>query len=541
MTPENSSHWWQTGIFYNIYVRSFMDSNGDGIGDLTGVIQRLDYLSYTLGVDVIWLSGILASPWKEFGFDVSNLEAIHPAIGTMETFDELLRWVHGRGMKLIIDFIPNHTSALHPWFLESRSSRVNPKRDWYVWRDPKPDGTPPNNWLSLFGGSMWEWDEYTWQYYLHTFLKEQPDLNWRNPAVQQAMFDAARFWLERGVDGFRVDAAHHILKDPELRDNPPQEPREIQGKKIASDYQEHKYDREAEGLHDIFRKFRQLLDTYGEPERIAVAEVHVSGGWPVWAQYYGQNLDEFNFPFNPAFIGLPAWNAQEVRKVVDEIEAALPEGAWPNAHTGNFDEWRPVSRFGEQGARQAAMLLLTMRGVPLLYYGEEIGMTNGVIPPELEKDPMGKRISLHRDPQRTPMQWNPGPHAGFSDHTTAQLWLPVSPNYRQLNVESELSEPRSMLNLYRRLIALRKTSQALVTGSYIPIDEAPEDCYLFLRQSGDQRMLVALNFAGEPRKICLPELGEGEILLNTFLDRESVRQDLSAMELRAQEGVLVRL
>jgi alpha-glucosidase len=443
-------------------------------------------------------------------------------------------------MRVIIDFVPNHTSSEHNWFLESRASRDNSKRDWYIWRDPKPDGAPPNNWLSLFGGPAWEWDEITWQYYLHSFLKEQPDLNWRNPQVQEAMFNQARFWLERGVDGFRVDAAHHIMKDPELRDNPPGEPRNIGGKKLAHEYQQHTHDREHPDLHRVYSDFRKLLDSYSEDRpRAAFAEIHVSGGWEAWCAYYGQALDEFHFPFNPAFIALE-WNAQKVRQVIDEIEATLPQGAWPNYHTGNFDEWRVVTRYGAAAARTAAMLLFTLRGTPMIYYGEEIGMTNVPIPPEYERDLMGKRIGLNRDPQRTPMQWAPSPHAGFSAHTTPSLWLPVSSNYRTLNVETQLADPRSILNLYRELIAVRRATPALCFGSYRPLDGVPEDVYAYLRELDGERLLAAINFAGEPRRVSLADYGQGEVRLNTYLDRKGPI-DLAQFELGAHEGLLIKL
>lgn len=539
MAIDPAHPWWQTGVFYNLYVRSFKDSNGDGIGDLTGVLEKLDYLADTLGVDVLWLSGILASPWKEFGFDVSDFKSIHPAFGTLETLEDLISQAHRRGLKVILDFIPNHTSDQHDWFLEARSSRDNPKRDWYIWRDPKPDGTPPNNWLSLFGGPAWEWDERTWQYYLHTFLKEQPDLNWRNPHLKAAMFDVARFWLGQGIDGFRVDAAHHILKDPELRDNPPAEPRTINGKKMAAEFQQHRYDREAPGLHEIYREFRQVMDSFGDkPPRAAFAEVYVAGGWPEWAHYYGPAQDEFQFPFNNGFIATP-WKAQIVRKVVDDVEAALPPEAWPNAHTGNFDEWRVATRFGEPGARSAAVMLLTLRGTPLLYYGEEIGMQNNPIPPELEKDPFGKRVGLSRDPQRTPMQWDPGPNAGFAPLNTPRLWLPIASNYRQINVETELADPGSMLNLYRKLLAYRKVSPALQAGSYTPVDGVPEDTFVYIRQLEGERVLVALNFSDQAQRVELADLGQGDVKISTHLDREGP-VEMGDIQLRPNESLVIR-
>lgn len=534
------AEWWKTDIFYIIYIRSFKDSNDDGIGDLTGVIGKLEYLRFTLGVDVIWLVGLLDSPWLEYGFDVSNHTGVHPAFGTIGTFDELVRRAHAIGLKVLIDYIPNHTSDQHVWFIEAASSRESSKRDWYLWRDPRPDGTPPNNWLSLFGGPSWEWHERTWQYYHHTFLKEQPDLNWRNPEVEAAMLDVARFWLERGVDGFRIDAAQHIMKDPGLADNPPAEPRIIRGLKLAHEYQQHQHDREHPDLHRVWKDFRRLLDSYSQDtQRIAVAEVHTQHGWQEWARYFGENLDECHFPLNPGFISLK-WEAREVRRIIDEVEAALPPGAWPNQHTGNYDEVRVATRYGRPQARVAGMLLLTMRGTPILYFGEEIGMGNAPIPPEYESDAYGLRLGLGRDPQRSPMQWDPGPHAGFASHTVQRLWLPISPDYRQVNVETELSRPDSILNLYRRLIAVRKASGALTLGSYAPRDDAPEDCVVYLREHAGERVLVALSFAADARQVALPDLGYGELLASTHLDREG-QVALADLNLRPHEGVVVKL
>jgi alpha-glucosidase len=330
------------------------------------------------------------------------------------------------------------------------------------------------------------------------------------------------------------------MKDPRLRNNPPAKPREVLGKKIAHEYQEHRYDREHPDLHQVFREFRRLLDSYSrEQPRAAFAEIHVSGGWEAWSKYYGVAQDEFHFPFNSGFIGIE-WKLDQVRKLVDEFYAGLPEDAWPNAHTGNFDEWRAASRFGPAGARQAAMLLLTLRGTPLLYYGEEIGMSNTVIPPEYERDPMGKRIGLNRDPQRTPMQWDPGPYAGFSAHNTPRLWLPVNSNYRQVNVETELQDPASFLNLYRELIALRKSSPALQLGSFQTLESAPEGCYAYLRLYGDEIILVALNFSSEPLKLPLSERMRGEIAVSTLMDRSGPFDPLD-LELRGQEGVVIKM
>ena len=531
--------WWQTGVIYQIYPRSFQDSNGDGVGDLTGVIQRLDYLSSTLGVDAIWLSPFFPSPQADWGYDVANYTDVDPLFGDLTTFDRLLAEAHRRGIRVIIDWVPNHTSDQHPWFIESRSSRNNPQRDWYLWRDARAGGLP-NNWLSLFGGPAWEWDENTGQYYLHSFLKEQPDLNWRNPEVKAAMFDVARFWLERGVDGFRIDVAHFIMKDPELRDNPLNPKRADTAYKPLGEYdtQIHLYDKGHPEGHAIWREFRALLDAYsaGQP-RYCVGEIHIFD-WREWGSYYGANLDELHMPFNFALLFAP-WQAASIRKSVDDLEAALPRGAWPNYVLGNHDEPRLASRVGRDNARLAAMLLLTLRGTPTLYYGDEIGMTNVSIPPGRQRDPFGLRVpGQGRDPCRTPMQWSDAPNAGFAPPHATECWLPLSPDYREINVECQLAEPTSFLNLYRRLLACRKSTPALQWGSYHPLGGAAKDCYVYLRQAKNQRILVALNFSEQEQSLDLSTFGHGRIRASTYMDREG-QINLARLVLRPDEGVLV--
>jgi alpha-glucosidase len=524
------SLWWQRGVIYQIYPRSFKDSNGDGIGDLPGITSKLDYLQW-LGVDALWMSPIYPSPMADFGYDVADYTDIDPIFGTLADFDHLLAQAHARSLKMILDFVPNHTSDQHPWFVESRASPDNPKRDWYIWADPKPDGGPPNNWLSAFGGSAWEWDEATGQYYLHSFLKEQPDLNWRNPAVKAAMFDVARFWLDRGVDGFRIDVIHFLIKDSQLRDNPPARIADIfHGREY--DTFEHIYDKNRPEVHGIIRDFRRLLDEY--EERMAVGEVYLEDIQD-WASYYGKQLDELHLPFNFRLIRTP-WKAAAVRRSVDELEAVLPPGAWPNYVLGNHDQHRLVSRIGAAQARVAAMLLLTLRGTPTLYYGDEIGMTDVEIPPEREQDPWGKQVpglGLGRDPERTPMQWDAGPNAGFS---TVEPWLPVAPDYQQINIEHQLVAPTSILSLYRRLLAYREATPALQWGSYQAVDDVPEACYVFVRQADDQRVLVALNFSDQEQRVALPQWGRGKIVLSTHLDRQET-VNLSRLVLRGNEGV----
>ena len=542
MTANDQYLWWQTGVIYQIYPRSFKDTTGNGVGDLAGIINGLDYLSETLGIDAVWLSPFYPSPMADFGYDVANYTDVDPLFGDLETFDELVAQIHRRGLKILIDFVPNHTSDQHPWFIESRASRHNPKRDWYVWADPKPDGSPPNNWLSAFGGSTWEWDAATGQYYLHSFFKEQPDLNWRSPAVQAAMFDVVRFWLERGVDGFRVDVAQYVMKDPELRDNPPNLDQGKTLHKSLGDYdsQLHVHDKNHPDAHSVYRRFRGLLDAYSaERPRMAIGEIHIFDR-EQWLAYYGQKLDEFHMPFNFTLLGAP-WQAQAVRQEVDELEAALPPGAWPNYVLGNHDEPRLASRYGRDQARVAAMLLLTLRGTPTLYYGDEIGMSGVPVPPERLQDPWELRVpglGLGRDPCRTPMQWSAGANAGFSTPETSELWLPVADDYRKVNTRRQLADPYSILNLYRRLLAYRKATPALQWGSYQPIDNMPEACFVYLRQAEGELVLIALNFSDQEQQVTLPVPGESNIVVSTHLDREGV-VNVAELVLRGDEGVIL--
>ena len=524
--------WWQTGVIYQIYPRSYKDTTGNGIGDLHGVIEKLAYLADTLGVNAIWLSPFYPSPMKDFGYDVADYVDVHPLFGTLDDFDELLEKAHQRGIKIIIDFVPNHSSDQHAWFQESRSSRDNPKRDWYVWADQ------PNNWLSVFGGSAWEWDEATDQYYLHSFLKEQPDLNWRNPEVRKAVFEVVRFWLERGVDGFRVDVAHFIMKDPEMRDNPPNANTANVIHKPLGDYdtQEHLYDKGHPDTHEAYRQFRQVLDEFSaEQPRFSIGEIHIFD-WEEWASYYGTALDELHMPFNFGLLGIQ-WDAQNIRQHVDELEAALPPGAWPNYVLGNHDDQRLASRVGMDQARVAAMLLLTLRGTPTIYYGEEIGMTNVDIPRKMQKDPAGLRQpGQERDLCRTPMQWSTEPNAGFAPEGTSELWLPLADDWREINVETQINNPGSMINFYCRLLAIRKEFPALRQGDYTPLDGMPEGCFVYQRQEAGQSITVALNFTGVPHR--LPLRGNGQILLSTHLDREGP-ENLRSLNLKEHEGIII--
>ncbi|RMF04801.1 MAG: alpha-amylase, partial [Chloroflexi bacterium] len=443
--------WWQTGIIYQIYPRSFQDSNGDGVGDLPGITQRLDYIQ-DLGVDAIWLSPIYPSPMHDFGYDVADYCNIHPMFGTLADFDHLLAETHRRGLKLILDLVPNHTSDEHPWFVESRSSRNNPKRDWYIWKDPAPDGGPPNNWLSVFGGPAWTLDETTGQYYLHQFVKQQPELNYQNPAVLAAMLNNMRFWLDKGVDGFRVDVITMMAKDPQFRDEPPNP--DWDGRGLFNSLQ-HIYTQNLPEVHSIIRQMRAVLDEYDD--RMMVGETFLP--FPELMKYYGKNLDECHLPFNFHLIARgefhqsTPWRADVIRQIVEEYEAALPPGGWPNWVLGNHDVPRVATRAGQAQARVAAMLLLTLRGTPTCYYGDELGMENVKIPPEFVQDPPAVNQPeiadlVGRDPVRTPMQWDDGPNAGFTA-AGVQPWLPLAPDARTRNVAVQSAQPDSMLNLFR--------------------------------------------------------------------------------------------
>jgi len=536
-----SHAWWQRAVIYQIYPRSFKDTTGTGVGDLAGVIEKLDYLGDTLGIDALWLSPFYPSPMEDFGYDVADYRGVDPMFGDLDTFDRLLSEAHARDLKIIVDFVPNHSSDQHPWFEASRSSRDSPKRDWYVWRDPAPDGGPPNNWRSVFGGSAWEWDEATGQYYLHTFLKEQPDLNWRNPEVREAMFDVLRFWLDRGVDGFRVDVAQYVMKDPELRDNPEIESGSLFAHKSmgAYDDQIHLYDANHPDVHEVYREFRSVLDSYDDPERIAVGEIHFFD-WPRWTGYYGEDLDEFHLPFNFHLLAVD-WTARAVERVVNSLEAALPEGAWPTYVLGNHDETRMATRLGEKNTRLAAMLLLTLRGTPTLYYGDELGLPEADVPSErrLDLQEEGLDTEQSRDGCRTPMPWTDAPSAGFSEADPETFWLPIGEGHRSRSVERQLDDPDSLLSLYRRLLTLRNRSPALEVGDYLPITTGPEDVFLFQRTHEGERLLVALNFAETAQQFLLPcGVRDAPIRLSTHGDRRGEVVPLQ-LELRPHEGIIV--
>ncbi|MGF6711667.1 alpha-glucosidase [Luteibacter sp. W1I16] len=516
--------WWRDGVVYQVYPRSFADANGDGIGDLEGIRGKLDYL-VSLGVDALWISPIYPSPMADFGYDVSDYRGIDPLFGDVEVLDALLADAHARGLKVILDFVPNHSSDEHPWFRESRRSCDSAFRDWYIWRDPAPDGGPPNNWLSNFGGSAWAFDEHTGQYYLHLFLDKQPDLNWRNPMLREAMYDAMRFWLRRGVDGFRVDVIYHVMKDAEFRDNPPN-----------PDYREG-IDSEAQRLlplhtadlpetQGIVAAMRSVVDEF--PERVLIGELYLPLERIV--AYYGEGLEGANLPFNFLLIGAP-WEARFVAGLVERYEAALPEGGWPNWVLGNHDKPRIASRVGDAQARVAAVLLLTLRGTPTMYYGDEIGMHDVPIPFDEVRDPFERNEpgkGLGRDPQRTPMRWFPREGAGF---TRGVPWLRLGDCVASRNVATQSDDPASLLSLYRMLLRLRRGSSALSRGA-IRVLGVSDEAFAYERRDGDDRFVVVLNFTDAPAALPVAEPAGACVL--------STHDGGASGELRANEARIYR-
>ncbi|MGB8668369.1 MAG: alpha-amylase family glycosyl hydrolase [Pseudolabrys sp.] len=519
--------WWKHGVVYQIYPRSFQDTDGDGVGDLKGISERLEYLEW-LGVDAIWISPVYPSPMADFGYDVSDYCSIDPLFGSLEEFDRLVAAAHARKIKVILDFVPNPTSERHPWFLESRASRINPKRDWYIWRDGGPDGSPPNNWLSQFGGPAWTREARTGQYYLHSFLPEQPDLNWRNPAVRTAMYDVLRFWLDRGVDGFRVDVIWLLIKDAALRDNPPNpnyRPNEAGIHRFMQ-----VYSADQPETHEVVAEMRFVLDQYDE--RVLIGEIYL----PIerLVTYYGQDLRGAQLPFNFQLLHT-AWTAAAVGKLVTDYEGALPPGGWPNWVLGNHDQPRIAARVGEAQARVAAMLLLTLRGTPTMYYGDELGIGRVAIPHEAVKDAWEKNepgLGLGRDPSRTPFQWDATSNAGFSSGTP---WLPVDPSFKSHNVKVLRADPASILSLYRDLLSIRRKHPALVSGTF-RLQGTEGNALVFERKAENERIVVCLNFGDTEQPLPVEDFGRSVILASTHPDRASL--DPKTV-LRPNEGLTI--
>jgi alpha-glucosidase len=549
-----ATQWWQTGVIYQVYPRSFQDTDGDGVGDLRGITAWLDYL-VGLGVDAVWISPFYPSSMADFGYDVTDYTGVDPLFGTLEDFDALLAAAHAKGLRVILDFVPNHSSDQHPWFVESRSSRECPKRDWYLWHDAAPPGEDwrpapervPNNWMSHFGGPAWTWDEGKQQFYLHSFLKEQPDLNWRNPEVRAAIYAAMRFWLDRGVDGFRMDVLWLLIKDEFFRDNPPNPVYDGAQHDVKRVLPVHNADQSE--TQEIVAEMRAVLDAYGPTmgaanggsSRVLIGEIYLP--LPKLVRYYGAvpQLSGANLPFNFHLIQT-RWAADAIADVIRSYEALLPAGAWPNYVLGNHDQPRLASRIGAQQARAAAMLLLTLRGTPTMYYGDELGMADVAIAPEQVRDPAEKNEpgkGRGRDPERSPMLWVSAPNAGFT-RPDATPWLPLEKGWETENAAAQSQRPKSMLVLYRKLLALRRQHDTLHSGAIADV-EAEGSVLRFRRvgladgESTDFQVLLNLGM-----EVATVQCAAGTVVLTTLLDGEGSRVG-GAVTIEGGEGLLIAL
>ncbi len=505
----NKTQWWKTGVIYQIYPRSFFDSNDDGIGDIKGITLKLDYLSW-LGIDAIWLSPVNSSPMYDFGYDISDYYDIDPCYGTLNDFYDLINEAHKHKIKIIMDLVINHTSHLHKWFIESKSSKENRRRGWYIWHKGK-NGRAPNNWRSAFGGSAWEFDEYTGEYYLHSFLKEQPDLNWRNPDMRRSIHKMIRFWLESGVDGFRLDVVNWFVKDARFRSNP------VTIKPLNPE--KHKYDRNRPEVHEYIRELRNVVDEY--KDRMTVGEVFTlpPGDPRLAASFLGTENDELHLAFNFSIM-YRLWNARSFYKCINQWYKLIPEGGWPCNVLSNHDQPRGRSRYmggidSEKRARVAAVFLLTIKGTPFLYYGEELGMKNARLSRSDIVDPLGKRfwpVYRGRDCSRAPMLWNGKQYAGFS-HT--RPWLPVDSDYKSNNVRSQMNDRYSLLNLYRSVLHLRKKHKALSEGRFIPVVKGINNVLAYLRIFEKEKIFVALNFSPETKTVNAGDGAQWRVLFST--------------------------
>lgn len=502
--------WWRSGVLYQIYPRSFADSDGDGHGDLQGIIDRLDHLAW-LGIDGIWLNPINPSPDADWGYDVADYTSVDRAFGDLDVLDRLVARAGERGIRVILDLVPNHTSDKHPWFLDARSSRTARHRDWYVWADARPDGSPPNNWVSVFGGPAWTWDDVTQQYYLHNFLPEQPDLNWWNPDVRTAFDEILRFWLDRGISGFRIDVAHGLVKDLELRDNPLATADDDAFARAIG--QRHVFNMNRSEVHDVLRRWRAIADSY-DHEPILFGETWVPDLTSLM-QFYGTGSDELHLALDVPFIF--AELGSEMRAIVEQVEIAIPDGAWPTWTGSNHDAGRFATRWcGGDGRkiRAALVMLLALRGTPVLYYGDEIGMLEVDVPHDRLRDPVGLRgwpEEPGRDRARTPMPWNDRPAGGFT-LDGVDPWLPIG-TPASCNVSDQREEAGSVLHLCRDVIALRRSSHDLRSGAYVALD-AQEGVWAWRR--GD-RTVVAVNAADQPAALAF---GGGEVLIGTRRERD---------------------
>jgi len=557
MNIPSHSKWWQKTVVYQIYPRSFKDSTGNGIGDLKGIISKIDYLE-RLGVETIWFSPFFTSPQEDHGYDVEDYRNIDPEYGTMKDFEELIKNLHEKDMKIVLDLVLNHTSSKHPWFIESASSKDNPKRDWYIWRDGKESlgKKPPNNWKSMTGGLAWKYFENTDQWVYFHFLPFQPDLNYRNPEVKKEMLDTCRFWLDKGVDGFRLDIFHTIYEREDLRDNPfilqlfPSDDKE------ASFFQNHVYDVHLPETIDFAIDLRNLIDEYSNPDRFLVGEL--SGNIDILKKYYGSENNGLNLVFLFQFTSKP-FNAEEFEQVLRDIEQKFPYPYTPTYVLGNHDRMRYISRFGNKTvkARILATLQLTLRGVPFIYYGEEIGMENVKFKLSESEDPIGRKfwwlpisqikkmgISLTRDGCRTPMQWDDSPHAGFTPNENAEPWLRIPKNYKQINVINAENNPESLLNCYKRLLDIRKNNTALQMGSldFIDLKRENKGCLAYQRLFQKQKITIYLNFTKKKKTIEFP-YDNFELVFSTTPNRAKLKSNNQNkyFKLKGFEGVIIKI
>ncbi|WP_068614126.1 glycoside hydrolase family 13 protein [Paenibacillus tuaregi] len=555
--------WWKESVVYQIYPRSFMDSNGDGIGDLQGIISKLDYLK-TLGIDVVWLSPVYESPNDDNGYDISNYQAIMDEFGTIEDWEELLHGLHERGMKLIMDLVVNHSSDEHKWFVESRKSKDNPYRDYYIWR-PGKDGREPNNWGSFFSGSAWEYDKTTDEYYLHLFSRKQPDLNWENPKVRKEVYDMMTWWLDKGIDGFRMDVINLISKVQELPDaEGPEGQYHFGGKNFVNGPRIHEF------LQEMNREVLSKYDVMTVGETVDVTPEDA-------ALFVGKDRGELNMVFQFELMGIDSgptgkwevtpWTLADFKRVMTKWQTALQGNGWNSLYLNNHDQPRMISRFGNDSnpqlhnvsGKMLATLLHTLQGTPYIYQGEELGMTNVrfesiedykdieilnmhkeyIAAGKDEKSIMESIYSKGRDNARTPMQWNGGPQAGF---TTGTPWITLNPNYKEINAEKAMADPNSIFHYYRRLIQLRKQHEVIVYGDYQILCEEDKQVYAYLRTLGDDKLLVVLNFYEEPAKFELPEqitFSSQELLISNYDVQPG--SDIRQFELRPYEARVYKL
>lgn len=531
--------WIDVNALYQIYPRSFYDSNGDGVGDIKGIIEKLDYIKgseESLGIDAIWISPFFTSPMADFGYDISDYRDVDPIFGSLEDVKLLIKEAHARDILVMFDYVPNHTSDKHPWFTESRSSRDNPKRDYYVWKDPAPDGGPPNNWRSLFFGSAWEYDEKTNQYYLHSFLKEQPDLNWDNPVVRREMMDVLKYWLDLGVDGFRADAVWCISKDPEFRDDP----HDVNYAGADKNHYDALLHTNSKGGPHLFAYLSEMAETIAAyPNKRIIYEYYadhkMGEAIDQFRPFYAEIPQDVGFPFN--FEGIhQEWSAASFGEFFRQFQSLIEPGDVSIYCFGNHDQPRIASKYGYRKARMIALLELTLPGLPTIYNGDEIGMVNGDISPDQVRDPAPGASELGgRDPQRTPMQWSDERNAGFT--TNATPWLPIASSYYRYNVAHEIQDQESFLSLYSILLHLRHIDPVLVHGSFEVVDIV-DDMLVYKRSGNDSTYLAVFNFSDHSSSATIPV---GDILFMTNRDDVEKYTDDGHLTLRHHSGVLIKL